>query len=155
MPSSLSLRHQVWLIMCSMLRTFDWVSLSVWKSLLAWFVHSVWHWGRRKFLTSCTRWSLFGPNELIPDGLSTYLGWPKGLEFGKDTWREAPHKWYVECSSNSLGRFLGVISWILTKNLLTQGGNVILDANNSWATCLITKVNITPKFFSFLKLISC
>ena len=28
---------------------------------------------------------------VIPDGLSVCLGWPNGLEFGKDTWREAPH----------------------------------------------------------------
>ena len=28
---------------------------------------------------------------VIPDGLSVCLGWPKGLEFEKDTWREAPH----------------------------------------------------------------
>ena len=31
-----------------------------------------------------------GPNRVILDELYVCLGRPKGLEFGKDTWREAP-----------------------------------------------------------------
>ena len=33
-----------------------------------------------------------GSNRLLLDGLSAYLVQPKGLEFGKDTWREASHR---------------------------------------------------------------
>lgn len=33
-----------------------------------------------------------GPDEVIPDGLYVCPSQSKGLKFGKDTWREAPHK---------------------------------------------------------------
>ena len=32
------------------------------------------------------------PEGVIPDGLYVCPSQPKGLKFGKDTWREAPHK---------------------------------------------------------------
>ncbi|RVW77795.1 hypothetical protein CK203_063766 [Vitis vinifera] len=32
-----------------------------------------------------------GSDGLLPNGLSTYLGQPKDLELGKDTWKEASH----------------------------------------------------------------
>ena len=63
------------------------VGLSVWKSQSPWFVHSVWHWGRRK---SNFPFASDGAH-LDLDELSTYLERPKGLELGKDTWSEASH----------------------------------------------------------------
>ena len=33
----------------------------------------------------------FGPDGVIPDVLHVCPGQPKGLEFGKDMWKEAPH----------------------------------------------------------------
>ncbi|RVW67764.1 Cysteine-rich receptor-like protein kinase 10 [Vitis vinifera] len=63
------------------------------KSQLAWFVHSIWYWGRRKSISPLASDKAFlGPNKLILDELFAYLRWPKGLELEKDTCSEASHK---------------------------------------------------------------
>ena len=75
---------------------------NAWNFQLGWFVHLEVPVGlvcqfhlaleRKKYdFPFALDGTCLGPNRLLPDGLSTYLGRPKGLELRKDTWREASH----------------------------------------------------------------
>ena len=77
MSYRLSLRHWVWLFICSMHGNSSCVGWSVWKSQLAWSIHSVWHSERRKFLSSCANGTCFGSY-----GSFAYIGRTKGFLFG-------------------------------------------------------------------------
>ena len=51
-------------------------------------------WKKENFSFLVSGGACLGPDGVILDGLYAGLGRPKGLEFKKDTWREAPHTNY-------------------------------------------------------------
>ena len=52
---------------------------------------------------------------MLPNRLFAYLELPKGLEFGKDTWRETPHKniwiykYYIRFDENDITYFISYL----------------------------------------------
>ena len=61
-------------------------------------------WKKENFSLLVLDKAYLGSNEVIQDDLYVCLGWPKGLEFGKDTWRETP-------------TVLKLITFVSTRNL--------------------------------------
>ena len=108
--SSLALRHQAWLT-TYVKNPEDWIGLiflskrssrlglSIMSDIVSPFERSanlvcsfrLTLWKKENFSLLVLDGTYLGPDGVIVDELYVCPGQPKGLESGKDTWREAPH----------------------------------------------------------------
>lgn len=110
------LRHKVWLTMhvrnledlTELIFPFDrstWLSLSIPSSTVSSFERSAnlvfpFHltlWQKENFSLLVLDKAYFGLDGVIRYELYVCPGWPKGLEFGNDTWTEAPSQCPLIC----------------------------------------------------------